>query len=242
MKISFCTTCANRLFQFEETFGPNLREIARHPNTEWIVLNMNSADALDSYLSERLPDLPSRFTYASTIAPRPWHLSVAKNRAHTLGAGDVLVNLDCDNFIGDAIDTIESRLTGNILGLHLWSGVFRDGTCGRIALRREAFYELGGYDEEMLPMSYQDLDLLKRAVASGMPILRAPPHGSVSLTNDKGESVKHCEGGAVGWGAFNRRNKKISAYNIEHGRLVANRGREWGRWDVRILNGMGDSD
>lgn len=36
-----------------------------------------------------------------------WHVSFAKNLAHKVGVGDILVNIDCDNFIDDSVTVID---------------------------------------------------------------------------------------------------------------------------------------
>ena len=52
--------------------------------------------------------------------------------------------------------------------LHHWSRSWSDGTFGRIALRASSWLALGGYDEALLGMGWQDIDLLVRARAIGL--------------------------------------------------------------------------
>ena len=44
---------------------------------------------------------------------------------------------------------------------HGWSGSWLDGTKSRIAIKKEKFIEIGGYDETMVG-EYHDIDLLDR--------------------------------------------------------------------------------
>src|SRR5262245_17911840 len=103
MRISFCTTCANRLPQFEATFASNYAVVRDDVDVQWLILNFASADDVGGFMRERLPRLTDRLIYAELTRHAPWHASVAKNLCHRLAFGDILVNLDCDNYIGDAI-------------------------------------------------------------------------------------------------------------------------------------------
>jgi len=235
--ISFCTTCANRLHQLKQTFDQNCAVISREPRTEWIILNCNSKDGLHDFMMSRLGRLVGRIKYATVLSQKPWHMSVAKNDAHRLAKGAVLVNLDCDNFIGEAVTLIRDAFAAGADLLHFWSGTFGDGTCGRIAIKRTAFHELGGYDESFMPMGYQDRDLLDRARAKGFSVRERRIRGAMALANDKRESVKHCEAGDLSWRDFLGFNRLRSKLNIARGRLVANSGTIWNESDVRVYDG-----
>jgi hypothetical protein len=235
MKISFCTTCCNRFYQLQQTFEANLELISRDAGTEWVILNFNSRDALHDFMMERLPDLPGNVVYARDLIDRPWHSSIAKNVAHRLASGDVLFNLDGDNYIADALDLVRPQFANGIKGLHLWSGVRRDGTFGRIAFAREVFYELGGYDESFHPVAFQDCDLLLRAVARRLPLASVRSSPDAALKNTKEATMMNCKLEGMSWKACNEENGKRSHANIQAGRLVANVEVAWGRGDVEVF-------
>ena len=94
-----------------------------------------------------------------------WHASIAKNTSHKIARGNILVNLDCDNFTGkrgaEHILRVFQKYGNHIL-FHQWSGISKDGTYGRISYHRNTFFRLGGYDESFLPMGYQDHDIIRR--------------------------------------------------------------------------------
>ena len=235
--ISFCTTCSNRAYQFKETFEPNLEIVQAQSNTEWIILNYNSQDGLDDFMRERLPGLPPRVIYAKDCSHRKWHASIAKNVAHRLASGRILVNLDCDNFIRDIVDVISKHATTKAEVFHLWSGRWHDGTYGRIALPAKTFYQLGGYNERFYPMGYQDQDLLQRAKHLGIFVLRRKcPPGS-ALRNTKKVSIEHCVVKQKRWGDFERANRMHSRCNIRRHRFVANASRDWGVFNGTITRG-----
>ena len=238
MKISFCTTCSNRLYQFENTFETNLRLMLEHRDTEWIIFNFNSKDGLDEFMIRKMPALPARIIYARALSNPPWHLSVAKNAAHKLASGDLLVSLDCDNYISDAIDVLHEHFVPGTHALHMWSGVGGDGTCGRIAVDRAAFHELGGYDEAFLPVAHQDMDLLKRARAKGMKVLHIPITGAFPIKNSKEETIRYCSVEGRDWQSLFLENRSRSDANIANNRLVANAGKPWGEVKVELFPGQ----
>jgi hypothetical protein len=237
MRVSFCTTCCNRLHQFNQTFDRNCAVVAASPHVEWIIFNHSSTDGLDAYISERLDTLSHRILYAKNLSSDSWHLSVAKNIAHRLASGDILMNLDCDNYIGDAAKWLVHDFQAGYDLVHCWSGSFADGTCGRVALSRSLFYNLRGYDEEFHPMGYQDRDLINRAAAWGAKILRRHSHGSVAIPNTKEASISQCSKPGMTWNDYMTANKARSEQNIAQGYWVANRKAGWRELHVEITSG-----
>jgi len=224
---SFCTTCAGRAHQLKKTLEVNAQMIAADPALEWVIVNFGSKDDLHDYMMAQLSSLSHRIVYVRELSGRPWHSSVAKNTAHRLASGRILMNLDCDNFIGDAVETIRLYFNNGCRALHLGSGASRDGTGGRIVLAHELFYELGGYDETFYPMGYQDFDLLERASAFGAPILKAPCLGTLALPNNKQDSIANCKKDGMVWEDYNRRNMMLSLKNIAGSKLSARERNAW---------------
>jgi hypothetical protein len=226
-KVSFCTTCSNRSHQLKQVFDDNARKVAESPGTEWVIVNYNSSDDLDNYLLSRLPHVSERILYFRETSRRPWHVSVAKNIAHRVASGEVLMNLDCDNTISNAADVIRVYAMSGCKVLHMWSGKLGDGTYGRIAIAKDVFHALGGYDESFYPMGYQDYDLVRRATAAGVlgRRLQCPP--GMALPNTKEESIRHCGIKGMTWDDFNRANRARSLSNVAAGRLVANSPHGW---------------
>lgn len=185
---------------------------------------------------ERISLLPPQIIYARDLSDRPWHTSVAKNIAHRLGSGDILVNLDCDNFIGDMIEAICAHFQTDIQVLHLWSGTFMDGTFGRIAIDRKAFYDLGGYDESFHPAGHQDVDVLERAKAKGMTVLHSPSQHDAAIQNNKEETIEYYATD-LKWREMEKKNRGKSKSNIKNHRLVANDRMGWGKTRLEIIPG-----
>ncbi len=242
MTISFCTPCHNRTYQLRKTFERNARLVAAKVDTEWVIVNYNSDDDLDAFMAGVLPGLTERIVYVREISGRRWHASVAKNVAHRNATGEVLFNLDCDNFIGEHTPAaVEGHFLVGGQVLHMWSGERGDGTGGRIALSRELFHRLGGYDEAFHPMGYQDFDLLARAEAAGFPVTRCGGSPDLALRNTKEESIRYCDAKGLRWEDFDRQNRARSRANLAAHRLVANVPRGWAPMKIETIRG-GRSD
>jgi hypothetical protein len=153
---------------------------------------------------------------------------VAKNIAHRLASGAVLMNLDADQWVLDAADMIRWHLDHGVELLHLWNRVDGEGTYGKIAITHKLFYRLGGYDESFYPMACQDEDLLRRGEAAGATSAREPCARHWAIRNTKVESIEHCRVGSLTWQDLDRLNWERSRANIAEGSLTANRNARWG--------------
>jgi hypothetical protein len=236
--ISFCTACHNRLHQFREVFEENLRIVMDSPDTEWAILNYNSTDDLHSFMLDQLPRAQGRLIYARESSGRRWECSLAKNIAHKISSGDILMNLDSDNRIATAVQDICMHLHAEIGALHLSADQGTKGTFGRIVVRRELFYKIGGYDESFLPMGFQDADLLRR-VAKVALCCRIPCETGIALRNNKEDSIQHCHIGNLTWSDFDAINGWISDQKILARQYTANQGRAWGAGQVEFFAGQG---
>lgn len=220
--ISFCTTAFNRRHQLERVLANNAAKISACEHAEWVVVDFGSSDGTVEYLRDNLKGAAGRVRVMRERSGHPWHLSFAKNVAHRCAAGAVLVSLDCDNLIGDDVEVIDHYFRQGCGILHLWSGIYPDGTCGRIASRADVFSRLGGYDEELHPMGFQDLDFLARARAMRIPVCHHRIERDMAVRNTKQESVAHCAGGGRTWRDYDRENRITSERNLRERRLTAN--------------------
>lgn len=174
--LTFCTTCRNRLWQIKDTLADNLRHLrARHNMT---LVDYGSSDGLSAWVwshfkAEIDAGKLTFFEVSSEVAA--WHASKAKNLAHRIASGGYLFSLDADNMVVDAdIDQIERAITQG-LPCQQWSGQWGDGSYGRVGLARELFFKLGGYDEGLLPLAGEDVDLLRRLLSLGQVRKLRPP-------------------------------------------------------------------
>ena len=164
-----------------------------------------------------------------------WHASLAKNTTHLLANGAILVNLDCDNFTGkNGGKFVHDQFMSRDHGILLWqySKKKLDGSFGRIAMTRDEFDGLGGYNEALLPMGYQDGDLRNRLISSGLELV----HDTNEMYNQAIKNEKFVPK-EMSWKKMNEQNQRVSKENIKNNRLVANEGKLYGiRNDILHLD------
>ena len=169
LKLSFCITCMNRFHQLSKTLPINLENNRKlDKDIEFILVDFNSTDGLkDWVLSNFKNELKSGYLKFFQKELKSWHACVAKNTAHNMASGDILVNLDADNFTGpnggEYIIDIYEQYGRHSTVMHLYSG-WSNGSCGRIAVSKKLFFEVGGYDQNLGPMGMEDIDLLGRLI------------------------------------------------------------------------------
>jgi len=238
MKISLCTTCCNRLYQFEKTIDDNYEIVKENPSAEWIIVNYNSKDNLHEYMMSRLPNISCRVSYVVEKSGRTWHASCAKNVAHSFATGDILLNLDCDNFLGNSLETIQKKFSEGIEVMQLWTGIPYDGTYGRIAITKKIFDKINGYDESLYPMGGQDSDLMHRAIGIGAKSYIHVSSEYKAIKNSKEDSLKNAIPYGMDWHKMAMRNKKTINANLKAQKFVANMPNGRAKMEVEIFRGV----
>lgn len=188
----YCITNKNRTQHLERTLIRNFRD---NNNSRFVLLDYNSQDHLVSYLKlNHQEDIDSGKLVVYSMLPcedgsiYPFKMAHAKNMAHRLGileGGDILVNLDADNYTGKDFDLYVSSLMQS--DTYLWAkmipGQLSRGISGRIVVTAQQFLNVGGYNEKYETWSPDDKDFnarLKRLHYVGREIdekyLNAVPH------------------------------------------------------------------
>ena len=226
-KISFCITCMNRLFHLKNTLEKNIIDNKNYKNLEFIVINYNSKDHLDRWMREHMSDYIQSgiLKYYRTDEPESFHASKAKNLSHLLAEGEIVCNLDGDNFTGKDfafyINFMFNQHGENIF-LHFTKKPFW-GTEGRMALTKENFLRLGGYDEDLLPIGHEDHDLMNRAKAFGLNYVKIEIENFLRyLSNTEQEKAENCVNEPTSFYVLEKNNRDKSNENIKKGKIIAN--------------------
>jgi hypothetical protein len=198
MIVGFCSTAMNRRWQLERTLASNLR-LLRGSGSFLALADYHSADSLESFVLGFAEDVRSgTLLYFRTEEPAHFHAGKAKNLAHRLAKvrrPDVLFNLDADNYL--SFETLEivnaAFVRGESVCLHGWTGADSDGSFGRIALRTADWEAVGGYDEALLPATWEDLDLLVRCRAAGFQYRHEPRGVPRPVPNRIGDRLAHID-------------------------------------------------
>ena len=177
IKISFATTCMGRLKHLQQTLPQNIIDnpSTRNMQVEFAVVNYGSRDGMDEWMRSD-PFIRSKIEdgtirYARLPGVEYFYMAHAKNVAHRLATGDVLCNLDADNFAGDGFAAFlahEFRHNPDIIVMPAYHcssklDTVDKGFYGRLAITKENFERLGGYDESLQGWGGDDCDLRRRA-------------------------------------------------------------------------------
>ena len=104
MKISYCITCFNRFWQLNKTLSYNFNSLINDNNIEIILVDFNGEDSDDIYnfiINNFQNEIINKklYYYKRINNDFKWNMSIAKSVSHRLATGDILVNLDCDNYL-----------------------------------------------------------------------------------------------------------------------------------------------
>ena len=235
LKISFCTTCrgAEYLERLKQTLPENLKNntgAGNHDNVEFVIVAYGDAKVTDwlkeNYASEiksgliRAVDLPlDQAEY--------FKMAHAKNIAHRMATGDVLCNLDCDNITGQNFsgflnetfsenrNVVVCATTRDKLLRKLETGKTPSQITGRVAISRDMFERLHGYDETRnAAKDGDDTNLKERAYACGVTQVSLP-------TSQYGHIIPHSNEARVANMSPQDRDKSTS--NFQRGNSLLTR-------------------
>ena len=192
-----------------------------------MLINYNSQDGLEEYASKHLKKYIDKgiLNYYRTDEPQRFHASKAKNLSHALAKGEIVCNVDGDNFTGKDFAYYINYLfnqhgTNNIFQFHkppFW------GTVGRLCFYKENFMKLGGYDESFLPIGHEDMDLVNRGRELGLVFRQEQLENFQRyLSNTTLEKAVNCTDEQESYYNLEGTNRKRSNENIRNGILTAN--------------------
>ncbi len=169
MKVSLCTVCMNRSQHIKQTLEKNILDNETYGDTEFILIDYNSKDDLEEYVKSTLNKYieSKKLIYYKTKAPQYFNRSHSRNIAFKLATGDIICNVDADNFTGEGFAIFLNTAFTHNKGYFFYAND-RFDVIGRIAFTRESFYKVGGFDEKMVYYGFEDSDFIHRLVKSGL--------------------------------------------------------------------------
>lgn len=231
-KISFGTTCMGRLYHLKETLPKNVEDNKDYPNVEFVILDYNSADNLGAWVRTNFSQLieQKRLSYYRTEDPAFFRMAHSKNVVCRLATGDIVCNLDADNFTGPGLAAELARRFNEgprrLVVCGDWQVV--RGSQGRVAIRREQFLGLRGYNENFQGYGYEDLDFINRCRALGFTVQHLDAAHLQVIQHSDEERRKN----------YDQENKKLKRQlknnsiaaeaNLALGHLLPNRKGHWG--------------
>jgi len=236
-KISFCTTCMGRLCDLRETLLLNIEHSKSYSNLEFVLLNYNSKDELEEWVKENLMEHieSGRLVYYKTEEPEFFDMSHAKNIVSKLASGDIINNLDADNWVYNIkkekqeFDMSWAHYLNKTANEFPEKAIFVKSNRvphGRMGFYKKDFVELlGGYDENFKSYGYEDYDIVERAIQLGFTfcpwrkfysrIYTHPPKVNENLERDR--KITRAE------------NLIKGAESMEKKIFKANQGKHWGK-------------
>jgi len=236
-KISFCTTCMDRLYNLKETLPKNIEDNKDYYNLEFVVLDYNSKDGLERWIKENMMRYieSGRLAYYRTEEPEHFSMAHSRNIAFKVATGDIVNNIDADNYtvcyqkeanLKECLASYINRMA-NECGEKVIFSKGKRSMHGRIGFYKKEFVDLlGGYDEGLLGYGHDDHDLVKRAWELGFKMYWCGGLYFDRIKTSRKEKNKNME---RPWKETENENKIKSAKNIEEGKLKANEGESWGK-------------
>lgn len=226
----------NRLHHVRQTLSQNIESNRHYKAVEFILLDYSSNDGLADWVQAQMAEhiKAGLLLFAQAAGYKEFCMAHAKNLAHRLATGDIVCNLDADNFSGpDFAGYLAAQFAND--GRIIMRGDGGRGTGGRIALRREDFIVLGGYDERMrYGWGYEDCDLYERACAFGLKpvgIAGKSPYLS-AIRHSHTERTRHYRQKDPLVSA--KRHRWLSSESLRRKEYSANHGKPWGAGSVLV--------
>lgn len=174
LKISFITVCMGRKQHIQQTLKKNILDNADYPNVEFVLLDYNSKDKLGEWVKQNMKkEIESgSLKYYRTEDPSFFHRSHSRNMAFRLATGDILCNIDADNYTGHGFATyINHKFLENknafLIYNHMDYRKAKRDLVGRFCCRKEDFIAVNGYDETFANYGYEDKDIYERLKNAG---------------------------------------------------------------------------
>ena len=233
-KISFCTTCMGRLYNLKETLLKNIENNKDYSNLEFVILDYNSNDGLGEWVKQNIMEYieSGRVVYYRTDEPEYFSMSHSRNIAFKVATGDIVNNLDSDNYTFNLHDKRSECWAAHLNRMANDCSekvIFAKGKRairGRIGFYKKEFINiLGGYDENLFGYGNDDHDLVYRAWALGFTMYWWGGKYYNRIKTSRQERNQNME---RHWKVTEDENKIKSAVNLDDGRFKANHDKKWG--------------
>src|ERR1700761_1690762 len=175
--ISFCIICINSLGCLKDTVLKNIDANENYGEFEFILLDYNGGDETEYWVKKKLYEyvLTSSVCYYKTFELFNGDYGHAKNTAARLATGDILCFISPGQYlsndfavqVNNAFDTDNNIvLTATNKQVELQTD---DPAC--LCVKRDDFFRLSGFDEQITSHKLQQYDLLNRLQIDGIRLM-----------------------------------------------------------------------
>jgi len=227
-----------RLHHLSETLPKNINWNSDYPNLEFVILDYNSSDGLAEWMKRymlRFID-SGQVVYYKYYDSDYFRYSHSRNILIRLSCGDIICNMDADNYTGKGFAKYLVQkliktdfLTGAIINSdRIYPPRFDSitmGCFGRIAIKRDILLKIGGYNEAIEHWGYEDRDLYLRLRSLGYLSETLDPRFLFSIPHGDQERGYGSDNRALKIGTTHHKsNETKSLENIKNGRYILNDG------------------
>lgn len=164
----------NRLPYLKRTLQKNIEENAHFPGIEFVVLDYNSPDGTENWIGENMSAYMESgvLKYYKTYEPEDFYLSHSKNMSVKLASGDIICNIDADNYSGPGYaawvsEVFERNGMKTLITTTTKDEIPYRDQGGKLCFSKELFLSINGYDESMRGYGMEDIDLVNRLEKAG---------------------------------------------------------------------------
>lgn len=170
LKISFNITCKNRLHHLQQTLLPNIENNLLPQQVEFNLLDYNSTDGLATWIQQEKALWDSGvFHYYYTPQPTCYHRTHSRNMVFRLSTGDLVCNLDADNYLGKGFAAYILNLFTSSNTPCFYTPCYSErDVIGRICVPRSCIEAVRGYNEALPGYGLEDIDLYHRLEEMGV--------------------------------------------------------------------------
>ena len=173
----------NRTHHLKQTLIKNIEDNSDYDNWEIVLLDYNSQDGMEDWVKEKAAGYiaSGKVIYYQTPDPDKFNHSHAKNVAFNLATGDIVCNINADNFTGlhfaSYVNESFNKKSNQVLTPIYFTGQNKDkmpprDIMGKVCVRKNDFLKVNGFDESMAMYGFEDYDFINRLELAN--INRAP--------------------------------------------------------------------
>jgi len=173
LKISFCIVSMNRSHHLKQTLLKNIQDNTGYDALEFVVLNYNSKDDMEEWVKNEMSEhiTSGRLVYYRTYEPEHFTQSHSKNVAFKLASGDIVCNINADNYAGYKFaDYVNFSFTNRsdivltpVVPYHPAIEDFASSeVMGKVCVLKQHFFRVNGFDERIVKYGYEDIDFINR--------------------------------------------------------------------------------
>ncbi len=162
----------NRLHHVSRTLPVNMRE-NQSDLIQFVLLDYNSTDGLEEYIKVTFAKeiANGKLIYYKNNRAAHFNRSHSKNMAFRLADGEILCNLDADNYAGPGfgvyiLNLFSSRKKLCLTGLRNKYNI--SDAIGKLCVRKKDFLNVTGFDESFEGHGFEDYDIVNRLYLNGL--------------------------------------------------------------------------